>query len=101
VPSAFCAPGIYRFVERERSAAARTALVASTVKAALTVVLGALLVAGCGSLLLTSWPPAAQFAVLAVIAINMLLLRRFCGALQRCANASLHELEALSPDGHR
>jgi hypothetical protein len=73
-------------------------LVAGSARAALTVLLVLGVVAGCGSVLLASWPLAAQFAVLAVIVINVLLLRRFCVALHRCASASLRELGAVSSD---
>lgn len=95
----FYAPGMSGgLVDRERSAAARTVLVAGSVKAALTVVLGLGFVAGCSSVLFASWPLAAQFAVLAVIALNVVLLRRLCTAFHRCARASLQELHAISPD---
>jgi membrane protein implicated in regulation of membrane protease activity len=97
--SYFYAPGMSGgLVDRERSAAARTVVVAGSVKAALTVLLVVGFVAGCSSVLLAPWPLAAQFVVLAVVALNVLLLRRFCAALHSCANASLQDLRAISSD---
>ena len=82
----------------ERRAATRTVLVATSVRAALTLLLGVGFLAGCGSALFLSWPLGAQLAVFAVVAINVVLLRRFCGALHTSASATLQRLPATATD---
>jgi hypothetical protein len=93
--SPFYAAGVSgALAERERSAAARTVLVAATVRAALTLLLVVGFIAGGACVLFSSWPLGVQIAVLAVVMVNAVLLRRLCDALHRCASASLRELPA-------
>jgi hypothetical protein len=84
--------------ERERRAAARTVLVAASARRGLTILLGVGVLAACASVLFLPWPPGPQCAVLAVVAVNVVLLRRLCGALHTCASASLRELPARTPE---